>query len=511
MLTFVGEVRGLFCLGVMSSVIMAQSEIWTLEGNAGEGFGQDIVSVGDLDGDGIEDVAIGLPGIDKVRLRSGADGSALLSLGGQAGSRFGNHVAALGDVDLDGVPDIGVCAPQLFFGLGVFSVRSGADGTVLFNGGGNANAVGLASTGVGDIDLDGAADYAYSRVVPGVSGSLDEPRGVSVVSGATGAGLVDIINLGGQAYDPLLMAGGRDVNGDGHPDLVVDDDDDDRLLLFDGAGLAAGSTAGALSWIYGFGVSAPVDGLALLDSVDGDGLADIAVSSQGQLRFLSGISAGSQLAPVGPILGAEGKLGISYRGEVASIGDVDGDGVGDLIARHGFDFEGVSVLSGADGVPLLTVLDQDAGRRVAGAGDLDGDGRADVLVSDGVSIFSAAAGRVQALSTRAGRVEPFGFAHHPSFVFASPELSALGSSVPGGELTLRGWSDDADAGFLLFGPTSSALPLPAGGFVYVAPLVFLTSVSLPEGLGFGNFGQWSLPIPTDAAGLRFGMQLALPP
>jgi hypothetical protein len=97
--------------------------------------------------------------------------------------------------------------------------------------------------------------------------------------------------------------------------------------------------------------------------------------------------------------GATGALLREHRGDsaddhlgwsVAAAGDVDGDGVGDLIAGAVDDDDAGSsagsarVWSGATGLPILTVHGTAAtqlyGTCVAGAGDVNGDGHADFLV-----------------------------------------------------------------------------------------------------------------------------------
>ena len=87
---------------------------------------------------------------------------------------------------------------------------------------------------------------------------------------------------------------------------------------------------------------------------------------------------------------------LSYPGRLSSAGDVDGDGLDDvLIGAYGDDDNGSSsgaaylVLGGVSGTLDLAAADSkltgtsssdQAGRAVAGGGDLDGDGYGDLLV-----------------------------------------------------------------------------------------------------------------------------------
>ncbi len=83
--------------------------------HAGEEFGGSVAVVGDRNGDGVVDYAIGAPGDaqsrGRVDLVSGATGAVIAAVVGSAAhERFGHTVASLPDLDGDGVTEIGVAA-----------------------------------------------------------------------------------------------------------------------------------------------------------------------------------------------------------------------------------------------------------------------------------------------------------------------------------------------------------------------------------------------------------------
>ena len=129
----------------------------------GERLGFAVAGAGDVDGDGYDDVIAGGPGRELAGMPAGAayvlsgsDGSVLHSwLGSSTGAEFGVAVAAVGDVNGDGNADVAVGAPGEN-GFGSVRIYSGADGSTLhFALGGSVGAeFGASVTGVGDVNSD---------------------------------------------------------------------------------------------------------------------------------------------------------------------------------------------------------------------------------------------------------------------------------------------------------------------------------------------------------------------
>jgi hypothetical protein len=152
--------------------------------------------------------------------------------------------------------------------------------------------------------------------------------------------------------------------------------------------------------------------------IDGDGYDDIIVGSAGGdfATVVSGHDGSTLLS-----FDSGGKL-INFGVSVAGVGDVDGDGHGDMLIGAVTDDTAllpdcgsVRVVSGEDGSVLFTLFGEAAGdsfgTAVDGA-DLNGDGREDLIVG---AIYHGTNGK------NAGRV----------YVFASPAPSA-GISIDGG-------------------------------------------------------------------------------
>jgi len=108
------------------------------------GFGGVVAALGDLDGDGKSDLAVAAPGTEdqtrtiagEVRVYSSATGKELRHWSGsQPGELFGRMVVAAGDLDGDGVEDIAIGAPwhrrESADRVGRVELRSGRSGAVL--------------------------------------------------------------------------------------------------------------------------------------------------------------------------------------------------------------------------------------------------------------------------------------------------------------------------------------------------------------------------------------------
>jgi hypothetical protein len=298
--------------------IDVQGAAWTGEA-AGDAAGYGVAGVGDLDGDGFDDLLIGA--------REAAD-------------------------------DAGV-AYLLYGGSSIGSGGSLADADAAFTGAEPGDRVGERfAMGAGDIDGDGVPEFVF--------GAYDSDAGatrggaVHVVAGTSGrvSGDQDLAaadtTLEGPLYARLgwSVGAGGDLDGDGYGDLVAGGYDFD-----DGAGVvyawmgsttaaALGATAGRAAATATLSGDADDDGLGRtlsLGDLDGDALADLAVAAPGTdgtaanagaVHIIYGESgfAGTWVVATdadATITGssAQGQLGW----DLSAGGDLDGDGIGDLL------------------------------------------------------------------------------------------------------------------------------------------------------------------------------------
>ncbi len=384
------------------------------------------------------------------------------------GDVLGWSVAGAGDQDGDGVPDVIAGAPRAAepspSAPGSARLYSGADGHVLrtFTGRAAGDLFGLSVAGAGDVDGDGRDDVVVGA--PGSAAAL--PSRVLVFSGATGGPLLDLPGSA-VAWDGLGTAvdGAGLVDGDARADLIVGAPE-----AAGGAGearLLSGAGGGTLFTFAGllpgdrFGAA-----VAGAGDVDDDGVPDVIVGGGGNYaRVFSG--ADGSLLHHFPGPAATGDFG----SVVAAAGDIDGDGFGDLAI--GAPFLGrVDVLSGQSGLLLRRFERTAAGfaRALDQVGDLDGDAVPDFAVGAPQDTLDASfgLGSLYLISGATG-VTLFKF-------FPEDATAAFGSSVAGtGDLDGDGRSEvAAGAPFAPGGTARGTLTVYGGKFA---------GSILPYGLG----------------------------
>jgi len=205
---------------------MTAAVIHTFVGTtANDGFGQTLVNLGDVNGDGVPDLAVGtaigtsssIPGY--ARVFSGATGTLLYTKSGTfIGQRYG-QVFRAGDVNNDGKNDLMIGAiGNTVNGVnsGSAFVYSGSTGALLrtVHGLAAGDRLGYSGSTVGDVNADGIDDFIVGTFTTGIGYAR-------VYSGADGSVIYHLTDgVVGDSFGHSV-AGIGDANGDGTPDFAV--------------------------------------------------------------------------------------------------------------------------------------------------------------------------------------------------------------------------------------------------------------------------------------------------
>ena len=353
----------------------------------------------------------------------------------QVGARLGVSVAGAGDVNGDGYAD--VIVGSHFYDAAL--VNEGAAFVFLGGAGGIANGnpttaattlesnqagalLGISVAGAGDVNRDGYADVivgahgydAPSNAEGAAFVFLGGAGGIANGSPATAHATLESNQIGAQLG--ISVAGAGDVNRDGYADVIV------GAYGYDSGELNEGAAFVFLGSAAGIATGHP-------------GTANATIQSNQE----------------------EALLGVS----VAGVGDVNGDGYGDIIVgAHGFDAdstdEGAAFVfrGGASGIPSgnpttapTTLTSNQTGARlgisVAGAGDVNGDGYSDVIV--GARLYDAGQtdeGGAFVFLGGPGGIPSADAASAASIVESQQASAFLGGSVAGaGDVNGDGFAD----------------------------------------------------------------------
>ena len=210
------------------------------------------IAVGDVTGDGVEDIITGASVNGHVKVFDGVSGAEIRSFIAYGGSGGGVSVGAV-DVDGDGFADI-LTGASVNGHVKAFSGATGAEIRSFFAYAGFTGAVTVAG---GDIDGDGFADILTGASVNGH---------VKAFSGATGAEIRRFFAYAG--FTGAVTVAGGDLDGDGFADILTGASINGHVKAFGGTD---GSELSSFFAYEGFSGGVRVAG----GDVDGDGRDDI--------------------------------------------------------------------------------------------------------------------------------------------------------------------------------------------------------------------------------------------
>ncbi|MCK6477525.1 MAG: FG-GAP-like repeat-containing protein, partial [Phycisphaerales bacterium] len=199
-----------------------------------------------------------------------------------------------------------------------------------------------------------------------------------------------------------------DVNGDGYDDLVVAGNSGGaKFLAYYGSPQGFGAAA---EWTFDPDGTRVFNCVATAGDVNGDGFSDVITAFTGEARLYAGTAAGLSTTPFWTFTDW-GSVGRS----AGTAGDVNGDGYSDVIVGDAANSR-AAVFHGSASGPSTTpdwIVNQtggsDFGTSVASAGDVNGDGYGDVIVGAPTSGGSGGAfiyfGTSAGLNTAAGWIK----------------------------------------------------------------------------------------------------------
>jgi hypothetical protein len=335
-----------------------------------------VSGAGDVNGDGYADYLVGGSSADNSvfvvygdasGLGANFSGGTIASTKGfkfySAASQVGIYLSGVGDVNGDGFDDVMLASTAtsgltyvVYGGVSNSGVTTDASGNIPTSAGfkitGSANSdLGYSVSGAGDVNGDGIADLIFGAmgtnsayVMYGQAGNRTNFNLSGGVIAATEG--FEIEGAVGSALGRAVSSAG-DVNGDGLADVIVSGEDKVIYVVYGKTnGLTLNLSSKTIAAEAGFKITSSQNPsefgwkVASAGDVNGDGLADILVSSKStnSAYVVFGNATGTALVIDGSGNIADGRgfqiksnSDIYFGNTVSSAGDVNGDGLSDII------------------------------------------------------------------------------------------------------------------------------------------------------------------------------------
>ena len=362
------------CDGAVSDRLVDADHVM-LGASANDQAGYTMTNAGDVDGDGLDDILIGAYGAGEAYLVLGStlQKTPQLDLGvadyvfqsTNSTDLIGYSLSGAGDFDGDGLADLLISAPysspngtysgQVYLvlgrSLGTDRLINLANADYIFTGEAEGDYAGTSASGAGDVNGDGYSDIligAYGSDTNGIlSGtsyliSGEAYPGYSVTKSLSAADR-ELWGEGVYSYTGQTLASAGDVDGDGLDDILIGAPNSTTGVVYGVVYVLLGDTllhsnrtinlsnadyritTNTSYTMVGYGLSGAGD-------VDGDGLDDLLIGTYTGAAY---VVMGSQLAGTQTInisaaahtFTQAGNIGI----QTAGVGDLDSDGLDDIM------------------------------------------------------------------------------------------------------------------------------------------------------------------------------------